>query len=278
MPAEVDPDDLKTSAHAGLNHAGIPGVGDLTTAAHGSLDHTGITGVGLSLAQSLLLPKGWGHATWKPNPDVSGGTDFFTSDSLYCRPAQVGSTTLSVLADNNGPHVFFPGSAFGAGAYQATSNQGVTKGSKPRLVAKVSVAMGSGSVNSTGYITVGFQTSAGTPVAQPDSIWFEVGYFPTGAVTVKLNRRISVSTVTVDTGFTPTAGAVYYYVIEFTGVNDVTCTIYDASFAVVYTTSFTGAGNVPQFSEAFKAINFEHFGDGAANSANFYFSQLSLGT
>ena len=40
---------LDSSAHALINHGGIPGVGDLTTAAHSSLNHAGIPGVGRSI-------------------------------------------------------------------------------------------------------------------------------------------------------------------------------------------------------------------------------------
>jgi hypothetical protein len=56
MSLEVDPDDLKISAHSVIDHAGIAGVGDLTTAAHSVINHAGIAGVGdLTTAAHAVL-------------------------------------------------------------------------------------------------------------------------------------------------------------------------------------------------------------------------------
>lgn len=37
---------LNAAAHAGINHAGLPGVGDVTVASHAVINHTGLPGVG----------------------------------------------------------------------------------------------------------------------------------------------------------------------------------------------------------------------------------------
>jgi len=87
---------LSSSAHATVNHAGIPGVGDLTNVSHAALDHSGISGVG---GVALGLGSGLGTST-SGSISVPAGTITQAGDYLrfvvgYTNASQTNTISFS---------------------------------------------------------------------------------------------------------------------------------------------------------------------------------------
>jgi len=265
---------IDTAAHSTLNHAGIPGVGDLTTAAHSSLDHTGIPGASLSLRQRLLTPTGYQSSVWLPNPDVSSNVDWLTSSSLFGKPVQTVAGGAGVPVFGSGLFGAFIQSDGATGSHLSESNVPVAKEELPRFVAKMSVSFAGAPNNNDVNVTAGIRSPGVAFGASAEAIGFESVIVAEVVGTIKLQRRIASATITVDTGITPANDVVHYFVIEWTGADAVTCTIYDTAFAVLFTTSFVGAAAVPQLTNQRAFVDHVNTGTGNNKTFRFYMSLL----
>jgi len=190
--------------------------------------------------------------------------------------SQTGGPPVPTVGSNangyfvNGAH---PG---GVSAYLVEGNIPRAKELLPRIVLRLSFNHGDVS-NFSGDTKCGFRDTGATPLASTESIWFSASFTGggIGQRTIKIERRVGgVSQTQTDTAMT-VGSTVHYFVVEYTGPNDVTCTIYDQSFAVEYTTSFTGAPNVPQLTAGHGFLDVDSSGAAHSSNTQLYMAKIS---
>lgn len=237
--------------HTTLSHTGLPGVGDLTTAAHAILDHSSIPGAGLTTKQSLVLPASMNHQYWTPNVlSVGDYNRTFVpnaeiSDSLD--RAQFATMTIDedvynqatdvyVLAPGFGPS--FQYSFLGVNNALRMESDSVIQGLLARTVWKLRVV----TAHASFFVEVGHgSTGSNTFGSQANAIYARQA---AGAAWTIERRIASVSQASTPTGVAATTAV--YVLINYTSTTSVTVTFYDATtLAVLFTTTFSGAPNVP---------------------------------
>lgn len=249
MPLETSPDDLGNIEHSSLDHSGIPGVG-------------------LAEKQRLFAMESVRGARMMPNPAyvtdptltspdvvvVDEGTDLTITES-----GQASGTGYT--QDALGAYVGITG---GNSSKDATLAAGVESRNarRPRLVCRAHFTLLGVTVNSVASWWIGFTEGNPAPTVDVEAAAFEVRFNTSGPQTVRVLRRIGSTSNFTDTGFTPTNGVVYNFVVEYTDTNELTFTIYDEDFGtVLYTTSFSTAPNVPQLTTQTPCVSMDAGGD-----------------
>ena len=303
LPGVPAAEAFTSGAHSTTNHAGILGVGDLTVAAHNATDHTGftgvpaaeaftsgvhsstdhagITGVGLTTKQRLLLPAGWPYGSWVPN-QASGAT---LTDSIlggsYNTPtvttAGYTAAAPTVGADVGGSFINIPVSEdAGAESFYVNSDALLFGAAKPRLVFKMGLDLTKSTADTTVTFRFGIGATAATLGAGAEDIWFEALADNLGNQAFSVERRVGGAAKTPTlTGLNLIGNVPYYFVIEYTGVNDVTVSIYDNSFTQLFITLYSGATEVPQITTQRMLLWSEEGGAGGSHNFNFYYAMLS---
>ncbi len=253
--------DFTSAIHSGVDHTGFTGVPAaevFTSTAHDSVDHTGFTGIGLTTVQDLWFPLGPVSGILKPNPEatlpadfvlpvIAAGNDVFTSELG-------GTLTTTPIFTTSGPAVrVLDGGSAGAVWCNGLGTGLTTVGSevaKPRLVIKASInpTGTSGLVDHGTLLGVGnsLNTSA-EPLNTNPRIAFSHESSNSGPLTIFVKRTVGVGAAKpdLDTGVTPVAGVPLHFVFEWASSTSMTVSILDNAGASLFTTTYTGALEVP---------------------------------
>ena len=259
-----------SAAHDSVNHKGAP-FSLLDASAHASIDHAAIIGAGIPVKQQIIQPKGWPHGYWWPRRT---GPPWVVGDD-YMSPTPGGSLpSLSTVADAYGQATRMVNSGGGNEELEVEAAQVLTSAvAQPRCVFKLGIDFTVGSA----VLYAGFAISATTAgiTGSTNAVWVQVNTAGTPGIT-SIERRVGgISKSSTPTGILNTTVAARYYSFDFQGTTALTVTIYDAAFASLFTTTFVGAGEVPQ--TGFKPVfNFDSASGGAA-IVHFYGAGLSHG-
>jgi hypothetical protein len=236
--------------HATVNHAGIPGVPAaeaFTAGVHATTDHAGITGAGLTTKQSLIFPASLLHQYWRPNsnvgpslgesflPSTVGGDEHF-SDLLVDQEAGSAPSIAYVNSAGFGAAMqYFFGSS---GHLLRIESTNIFQNLLPRLVVKAKVTAAVAPVEYGISVPTQHTGSFATIL---NGIWARWSGIGTWSIERRVGGVTKTSTVTGVAAFTG-----LYVLFNYTGTTSVTVTFYDAAtFAVLFTTTFSGAAEVP---------------------------------
>jgi hypothetical protein len=154
-------DLLNAAAHAGINHAGLPGVGDVTVASHAAINHTGLPGVGdvtvvshSAIDHTGIPGVGGAGITVLETTSTAAqiNTALSTYQIVYLKPGNYGalSTTITIpddkalIALSAGPQ---DGGSYGALFQPSITSSIITMGRGSRLEGVSIIASGAGAVD-----------------------------------------------------------------------------------------------------------------------------------
>tara|TARA_R100001244_G_scaffold25113_2_gene25435 strand:- start:90338 stop:91174 length:837 start_codon:yes stop_codon:yes gene_type:complete len=270
------------------NHIPIGGTGSTgSTGATGPTGATGSTGAGVGTKQLDLLPRGLTHGYWQPGQGTGLTASTATVGTGFNTPTNTatGSGTIYSEGINSyGPHIEIDAPGAGLAAWSHSSDALVDPSALPRFIYRAGIelnAEGIGAANPVGQVLFGLTSSAPTNAVldfttATEAIWVEViGDFNTLS-TWSINRRIGSATKTAtDTGITPPNGEEPTYVIfEWASTTSVTVTLLNSSYTSLYTTTFSGAPEVPSPTTAY--CLFIRSGDTKSKYLYFYGAMLDF--